>query len=279
VRFVVKCGAMPAPEFKEALKKFAAKVIVTGDLTSADWLADVPAALRDRALFSARVTNAQLLQGLRSGVESLLQATTDPATARLEMQRLLQSIGYQPDAKDRGTIKDLSSDARINLQLGHNSQSAQGYGQWSQGQDPGAVDAFPAQELFRLESREEPRDWPTRWNAARGELGNATSAADGRVAMVALKSDPIWERISAFGVPWPPFDFNSRMWVRDVGRREAEELGVIQPGQRAVSGVERFNRDLQASGRDLDGATLASLKASFGDQIRIEGDAVVWQGQ
>jgi hypothetical protein len=208
------------------------------------------------------------------------QATADSGSVpiQLEIKTLLQSIGYQPDAKDRGTIKDLSSDARINLQLGHNVQSAQGYGQWSQGQEPGAVDAFPAQELFRLESRDEPRDWPTRWNGARGELGAATTATDGRVAMVALKSDTIWEKLSTFGVPWPPFDFNSGMWVRDVDRARAEELGVIQPGQRAVSGVERFNRDLQASAAGLDAATLASLKAVFKDQIRIEGDAVVWKG-
>jgi hypothetical protein len=270
---------VPAAEFKEALAKFAGKIAVASDLTSAEWLAHVPAALRDRALFSARVTQAQLVSGLGQQIESLLRAETDPATARLEIRRLLRSIGYQPDAKDRGTIKDLSSDARINLQLGQNVQSAQGYGQWSQGQDPGAVDAFPAQELFRLESRDEPRDWPTRWNAARGELGAATTATDGRVAMVALKSDPIWERLSTFGVPWPPFDFNSGMWVRDVDRRRAEELGVIKPGQRATSGVERFNRDLQASARDMDAATLAGLKASFGGQIRIQGDAVVWQGQ
>jgi hypothetical protein len=67
--------------------------------------------------------------------------------------------------------------------------------------------------------------------------------------------------------------------VRDVGRSETEELGAIQPGQRAVSGVERFNRDLQATAAGLDAATRESLRSSFGDQITIAGDAVVWQGQ
>jgi hypothetical protein len=267
------------PEFKEALQKFAAKVLVTGDFSSAEWLTNVPAALRDRALFSARVTQAQLVTGLGQQIESLLRAETDPATARLEVRNLLRDLGYQPDAKDRGTIKDLSSDARINLQLSQNVQAAQGYGQWVQGQDPGAVDTFPAQELFRLESREEPRDWPTRWNGARGQLGDATTATDGRVAMVALKSDPIWELISAFQTPWPPFDFNSGMWVRDVGRKQAEELGVIQPGQRAVSGVENFNEKLAASARGLDPQTIAVLEAQFGPQIQVVGDTVKWTGQ
>jgi hypothetical protein len=31
--------------------------------------------------------------------------------------------------------------------------------------------------------------------------------------MIALKSDPIWTAISAFGTPYPPFDYNSGMWV------------------------------------------------------------------
>ena len=281
-----------AVTFKEALAKIAAKQIVTGDRTSSDWLRDVPTALRERAFFSARVTNAQLLQGLKSKVATILKPETklredgtpytaglDLATARLEIKQLLDSIGYQPADEDHGTIKDLRSDHRINLQLKQNVESAQGHGNWLQGQEPDVIDAFPAQELYRLESREEERDWPTIWNNARGELGEATTAPDGRIAMVALKSDPIWTAISAFGVPWPPFDFNSGMWVRDVDRERAEELGVIEPGEAAGSGVAAFNDQLQASAKDLDPDLVASLKSSFGDQIQIQGDAVVWKGE
>ena len=46
--------------------------------------------------------------------------------------------------------------------------------------------------------------------------------------MIALKTDPIWTKISRFGHPWPPFDFNSGMGVRDVSRADAIRLGVIQ---------------------------------------------------
>jgi DNA polymerase/3'-5' exonuclease PolX len=35
---------MPTPTFKEALSKLAAKVLVTGDFSSAEWLASVPEA-------------------------------------------------------------------------------------------------------------------------------------------------------------------------------------------------------------------------------------------
>jgi hypothetical protein len=269
---------MPNPIFQEAVKKFAVKQLVTSSLTSAE-LAALPAALRDRALFSARVTQAQIVQGLKDQVTELLSAKTDPATARLAMKNLLKSIDYQPDEKDRGTIKDLSSDSRINLQLKMNTESAQGYGNWVQGQDDGAVDAFPAQELYRLEAREEPRDWPTRWNGARGELGAATTALDARISMIALKADPIWTAISAFGVPWPPFDFNSGMWVRDIDIAQAEELGLIQAGQKAPTNIDSFNRDLEAGVKGLDPAVLDALKAQFGDQIEVAAGAVKWRGQ
>lgn len=280
---------MPTPTFKEALDKLTSRREVAADLTTAQW-AEVPLALRERAFFSARVTNAQLLQGLKSRVETLLKPETklredgtpytagiDPATARLEIKELLKSIGYQPAEEDRGTIKDLSTDARINLQLKQNVESAQGHGNWIQGQQEGVIDAFPAQELYRLEAREEPRDWPTIWNNARGELGDATTAPDARIAMVALKSDPIWTAISAFGVPWPPFDFNSGMWVRDVDRARAEELGLIEPGEAATGDAEEFNARLKASVRDLDPEVLKSLKESLGADVQVKDGAAWWK--
>ena len=57
--------------------------------------------------------------------------------------------------------------------------------------------------------------------------------------MVALKEDPVWTRISRFGQPWPPFDFNSGMGVEDVSHDE--------------------------------------LRRVFGDQIRHEGGTIRWR--
>jgi hypothetical protein len=269
---------MPAPTFKEALQKFFGKQAITTSLTSAE-LSTLPSALRDRALFSARVTQAQIVQRLGDQIGELLEAKTDPATARLAMKNFLKSIDYQPEEKDRGTIKDLSSDARINLQLKQNVESAQGYGNWVQGQADGALDAFPAQELYRLEAREEPRDWPTIWNGARGELGASSTAADARIAMIALKADPIWTAISEFGVPWPPFAFNSGMWVRDIDRDQAEELGLLDRGQPPPTNIESFNRDLEAGTKGLAPSFLDALKAQFGDQIEVVEGAIKWRGQ
>lgn len=273
--------------FTEALQKLAGKTIVTADLSSSQW-ADVPRGLRERALFSARVTNLQHAQELLDGVTSILNPQTvrradritpenpegyvtegkNDATVRAEMKQLLQRLNYNPVEK-AGGIQDLGSDARINLQLRMNVESAQGFGQFLQGQSGGALDAFPAQELFRAEDREEPRNWPTRWMQAGGQIFG------GR--MIALKNDPIWSAISAFGNPYPPFDFNSGMWTRDVSREEAIELGLLGEDEVIEPVVADYNAGLEASVKNVNPDLVQTLRQSFGDQIVIEGDTVRWR--
>lgn len=288
---------MPNP-FAEALAKLTGRGLILADLSSGEW-AGVPQALRERAFFIARLNNARIAQTLYEGVKSMLNpgqerrpdrvtpdnpegyVTTgkDLATLRAEGKALLRSIGYDPGDK-AGTIQDLSSDARLELIYKTNVESAQGFGAFLQGQAPGAIDAFPAQELFRLEDRKDERPWPTRWMQAGGQIFG------GR--MIALKNDPIWENLGdqnrypdALGNPYPPFAFNSGMWVRDIPRSEAIELGlmtaedVVQP----MAAVERYNERLEASVKGLRPELLESLKKTFGDQIEIVGDTVRWAGR
>jgi hypothetical protein len=276
--------------FKEALSKLQGRQAVPSALTSADWM-QVPVALREKALFSARVSNASFLSEMGKVVDEVLRPRTvtredgtvategmNPATARLRLKEKLDELGYHPATEDAGTIKDLRSDQRLDLIVRTNAEMQQGYGQWLQGQASGVLEAWPAQELYRAESRAEPRDWQVRWNGARGELGSATSAIDGRIAMVALKDDPIWTAISAFGTPWPPYDFNSGMWTRDVDRDRALELGVLKEGQKVGRPQERFEGELRASVREVAPELLASLKQSLGDQVMVKGDAIWLKG-
>jgi len=271
--------------FKEALGKLRSRLPVGADLSSSEW-ADVPLALRERAFFSARTTNAGYVQEVMDKVDRIINPQTvqrvgpdgssqpvteglNLATARLELKQVLKSLSYDPGDK-AGGLQDLSSDARLNLVLKQNVESAQGYGNFLQGQAEGALDAFPAQELFRAEDRVEPRDWPTRWMQAGGEIFTG-----GR--MIALKSDPIWEQISAFGTPYPPFDYNSGMWVRDVDRGEAIELGLLDEGEPAQPAAENFNARLESSVRNLAPELVESLKKYFGDRVVIEGDSIKWK--
>lgn len=270
--------------FKEALDKLRSRLPVGADLGSSEW-ADVPLALRERAMFSARTTNAGYLQEVMDKVDRILNPETvmrvypdgssrpvteglDFATARLELKQILKSLSYDP-GDNAGSIQDLSSDARLNLVLKQNVESAQGFGNFLQGQAEGALDAFPAQELFRLEDREEPRNWQTRWMQAGGQIFG------GR--MLALKSDPIWESISAFGTPYPPFDFNSGMWVRDVDRGEAISLGLLDEGEAAQPVMENFNARLESSVKNLAPELVDSLRQSFGEKVVIDGGTIKWQ--
>jgi hypothetical protein len=122
--------------------------------------------------------------------------------------------------------------------------------------DQDELDEFPALELLRVYERDVPRgfksgpkgtlipvpdnDWPSRFEDA------CTTACDddalrvlketGR--MIALKSSGVWDELGSnrddtLGNSYPPFAFNSGYDVDGVPRKEAEELGLIEPGEKA----------------------------------------------
>ena len=121
--------------------------------------------------------------------------------------------------------------------------------------------------------------WEKRWLDAGGSLF-------GSRRMIAPKTDRIWTDISAFGHPWPPFDFNSGMGLRDVGRREAIRSGVISaddpPPRIDPEKRPGFNDNLREHvpfSAVKDGERDWSwLKNQFGDQIQRKGDFVEWRG-
>jgi len=261
----------PKP-FAEALQSAEVKSILPTAASSAE-LMDITPALRERALFSARTTNAQYLGRIGAVIDGILSPeaagigeTMDPATARLMLKQALAEIDYQPDPDVRGTMRDLSSDQRLNLIIETNVRMAQNYGYWTQGQDPAVLDAFPAQELFRAEAREQERDWRARWLQKGGNL-----FAD---RMIAPKNAPVWTAISAFGLPYPPFDFNSGMDLRDIDRNEAVDLGVITDGAVIQPESRDFNEDLEVSAPDRQSALFDALLRSLGPRATFDDGAL-----
>ena len=228
---------------REALMRLAAQGLMPTNLSSEELLG-LSVDLRERAFFSARVMNRDFLDKVKETVTEFVRPQTvirdglpvteglDIATARLRLKDMLTSIGYQPDPKKRGTIEDLGSNQRLDLVLRTNAKQAQGFANWRQSQDNDILFAAPAQELFRAESREVPRNWQERWANAGGQ------SFGGR--LIAVKNAPIWTAISRFGLPYPPFDFNSGMDVRDVERAEAISLGVISEGDRVAPEKRSF---------------------------------------
>lgn len=261
---------MPAPSFQPfdaAVAKLGSRSPVASALKSAEWAA-VPLALRERAFFSAQVANAETVAKLQGALTEALKLEGDTFMDPSKFVAVMrQHLGAEPG--DTGELTDLASRRRLELIYRQNIESAQEYGRWKAGNDPDLLDAYPAQELIRVESREVERDWEKRWADAGGRL------AGGR--MVALKNDPVWAKLSRFGTPWPPFDFNSGMGVEDVDRAEAEALGLLKPGDPAPeTPAVGFNSDMQASVTRLDPAVVEAAKASFGGAVQDKGGILQW---
>ena len=263
-------------EFKEATQYQAVKELLPTVLSSKE-LMRLPVSIRERSFFAAKVMDARFLQKGANLCDDILNphsVTRADGTSAIEgmsmskaralLKEYQDSIGYTAPEGKAGTIEDLSSDARLNLIVKMNVGFAQGYGQWKQGQSPAVLDEFPCQELYRREDRIEPRDWPARWEEAGGEFYG--DGGDYGPRMIARKDDPIWEDISAFGIPYPPFDFNSGMDVMDVSRDEAIELGVITEDEDGPDPEDRdFNDDLETSVEDLEDALRKPLVESIGE--------------
>ena len=83
---------------------------------------------------------------------------------------------------------------RTNLIIAMQEAEARGYAVWRSQQDEAVLTVWPAQELYRAQFRQKPRDWRTRWNEARADLGegntSATYAVSASGPFVALRGDP-----------------------------------------------------------------------------------------
>lgn len=236
----------PIP-FAEALASRKAKQILPATAGSRE-LSMLAPEIRERAMFSARTANA----GYLAKMDRLLTEMTspsaraakglsaiDPGSFRLEMREELAKLGYQPKKNTAGLLTDFASDARLNLIVKMQTESAYGYGRHVQAQDPDLLDMWPCQELVRVESRKNEREWHARWVAGGGKL------YAGR--MIARKDAPIWTAISRFGTPYPPFDYMSGMGLRDIKRKDAESLGVIKRSTIIKPDTARLNDHVEAA--------------------------------
>ena len=242
-------------------------LVLNGDMSSADW-ETVSAAVKDRAFFSSRVASVNFLDVCQSKIAEILQHAKNSDGALVSRAEAVSAIMQAARAEGiylgSERVSDPGSEARANVIIDTNAGLAAGYVQAEIANTYGARLAFPAQELVRIEKREQPRNWLVRW------VKNGGRVYSGR--MIALKGDPIWLKLSRFGVPYPPFDFNSGMGVEDVSRDDAISLGVIKDDYKPpkASPLKEFNDGLEASMK-VDGprsARVKELQNIFGDQIQ-----------
>ena len=212
-------------------------------------LSQLPLEIRQASMFSAGVTQVQLLDVALTQIKRIVASETDRATARLRIRQLLKILDYQPDPAEAGTLKDLSSARRVNLILDTNVDQAQGFGRHQAEQNSDTLFLFPAQELFRAGALpKEPRPWPEKWVRAGGKI------YEGR--LIARRDDPVWTKsldaggFNRFGTPYAPFDFNSGMRLRNVSRQSAIALGVIEENEPGLEPqVESLSENMQAEPR------------------------------
>ena len=271
-----------------AAEKLLSRAAIATGMSSAE-MNLLAAGLKDRAIWSARVGSVRHVQAFQRKIADMLDslANSDGAvTTRAHVvSDIMRTARQEGLATGYGGLTDPGSAERAAVIADTNAGLAAGYADYAAGSTPGALAAFPAQELIRVEQRDQERDWDIRWNQARADLGEgattATYATSRRGPFVALKGDPIWAAISRFGNPFPPFDYGSGMGVADVSRADAVSLGIIgQDYAPASTPIEDFNARLQES-ITFNGAqdpAWLTLKDSFGDQIAYRDGSIRWRG-
>lgn len=257
--------------------------------------------LKERVFFSARTANLQYLQELKKLVDRAVKGegiNNDLAQLRIEARRMLARLGYDPeqgfpgDAElgippaAAGSLRDLSSEKRLNLIMDTQAQLARGLGMKLRGID--RSDRYPAWELVRLMkfSSEHQREWLKRWKIAAENVNweGVSKAAFEEGRMIALKSSPIWQALGssalfpdALNTDHSPFAFNSGMGWREVPLDEwqTHEPGVM-PATAAVSLTEPASNALpklaakpeRSAADNAKIAMLLRLKANFADRER-----------
>lgn len=183
--------------------------------------------VNESVFFSAKVSDARLLEQMRDYISRAARGESGYHRDDF-IKRMKRALGLKPN--QGGTrIDDITSFARLELIYEHNLRKINGRNQYLNAAKD--ADIAPARELYRSQERKVPRNWIRRWREAGGKF----YGKNGEQRMIAPFFDAIWTKISRFGTPFPPFDFNSGMWVRPVSAREASELGVLTKKDIAVA--------------------------------------------
>lgn len=288
----------------DAVAKLDRRTPVGAKLSSRQWGA-VALELRERAFFSARVESIRFLAATQNMIHKRLSlirdelvpgrpAFVDRGSFILAARQIAEQEGLDTTdhPSQRGTIRDIRSTARLGLIYDMQTKMAQEYARWHMDHDADVLDAYPAQRFERIESRRVPRPdgfWESRWTEAGDACGWQGALQS---PMVALKTSPIWQGLSIFGTPWPPFDYGSGWGVEDVDREESDALGLTKPAlpvpafdggsgrdiNAETGGEMGFNDVLEASVKDWRPDQVATLKGAFGDQVEEREKKVQWQG-
>lgn len=148
-----------------------------------------------------------------AGVDHVL-AGESVSEALKELRVLKESINYSPvslEEIDAFKGKDIFEQERILLELKVAHIQNERYRR-SLLED----DRLTAWKFVRVGFRKPPRNWDRRWKQAYNALTGEEKETVMQNEKIALIESPIWGKLSRFGKPYPPFDYDSGMRVEVV---------------------------------------------------------------
>ena len=273
-------------KFRDAIKRLGKKKPVARKLSSKQWAA-MPTQIRERAYFTANVESMKFLNRSQKMIKDYLsgarEMVTTPDGRRVsalkktgradfvyEMQKLAKQTGMGnvlPPGEDMSRdmitrTKDIASETRLNLIFDTQTQQAQSYGYYKQGQDPAILDAYPAQRFIRAEQRKVPRP-------LHKSNRNEVRRKDDMEFWLKMND----QSIGGFGVPFGPWGFNSGMDVEDVRRDKAIQMGLIAKNEQVLPPDDTFNKGLKASA-DVEPEFLKKFLDKMGMDAYTNGEFV-----
>lgn len=218
----------------------------------------------------ALVNDAGVLKHAVNPVSAMEQAVRERAegVAAVLKAQVVQSVKVElqdPEAEDAvesalEVLDTLKDSDHVQLAARLTQESANGYGAFSVQQTDEFLRRVPFQEFYRVEERIEWREWPKRWAEQGGTFHGAPSDyPEGR--MIAETNSNIWQDISAFGDPYPPFDYNSGMGVKPVSAEDVAKMGLRIPKRQHPKRLS-FNAGLTFSA-DFDPEIVSALADSL----------------
>jgi hypothetical protein len=155
--------------------------------------------VKEALVWARRDLAARLRISMTQQTRLLCEGKTNTAAARVALAQAGRASGTFAGDYDLLALEVI---IETNLQVQREHEK------FAQNFEPGAIDVFPAWELFQCHEPDFPRDWHAAWTTAGGRL------TKGR--MIAAKADPIWRKLSDFDLPFVPFSFDRGYYIRDI---------------------------------------------------------------
>ena len=228
-----------------AEKKFIeSRVNLPTDKGSAEIARDIPAVIRARAFFSARVAEAHILERFRE----ISDRYSSGEISRDEARHLLRQFA-RSEGKDDGTqsLRNLASTARLNLILDQNAKMARAVGQYEAMHRPANLQMFPYVIYRASVGSKHPR--------------GSHRQFDGKVI---AKNDP-WLKNH-----WPPWEFGCNCDLQNCTAKKAAGLPGLTDEDRKVASQSGFEFDPSTAFEEFDCSVIQ--RAGMMGEVREEAE-------